>query len=425
MSPVAALVALLTAAPGPLLAATPPATDVPAPAGAAPTAAAPGPPAGATGDPDAPARDEEEERLRAIRAQIEELRTRLVAGEEEAGSLLESLDEMDLTMAVLGREATLLEREMAAAARAEERARLAAEAARVRAAEAETALREWLVRLYKTGPAPGVRLALMTSSPAGVAVAARAAERLAVADARRVDRLREERARSEAGARAHEAALARLATLGAELDRRRADLLAARQGKGAFLQGVRARQERGQEALAALVQVETNLQALIRSLAGDAAGPAPSRGLPRFRGLLNWPVHGPVALGFGNVHHPRFDTQVPHPGLEIACPPGATVHALFDGRVVFSSWFRGYGQMIVIDHGDEYLSIYGQLGERLVEAAREVRRDQPIARSGEEGTFGVTGLYLEVRHQGRAEDPRPWLRKGSAQAAGTGGRDDR
>lgn len=389
---------------GPLPAADPPPADLPV-----------------AGTPDPP----EEERLRAIRAQIEELRRRLVAGEEEAGSLLESLDEMDLTMAVLAREATLLEREMATAARAEERARHAAEAARQRAAEAEADLRAWLVRLYKSGPAPGVRLALLASSPRSVAVAARAAERLALSEGRRVERLRDERAKSEAGARAHEAALARLASIGAELDRRRSDLLAARQGKGALLDGIRARQERGQEALSALVQIEADLQGLLRTLGGGAAGAVPPRGLPRFRGLLNWPARGPVALGFGNVRHPRFDTQVPHPGLEIACPPGETVHALFDGRVVFSAWFRGYGEMIVIDHGDEYLSIYGQLGERLVEAGQEVRRDQPIAASGVEGTFGVTGLYLEIRHQGRAEDPRPWLRKGSAQAAGTGGRDDR
>jgi len=423
-----ALLILVSGMRGPLLAGAPPAAEAPAADGTTPTTAGPGQPAGASDDTaaaDTPERQKEEERLRAIRAQIEALRARLVAGEEEAGSLLESLDEMDLTMAVLAREATLLEREMTTAIRAEERARLAAAAARQRAVAAEAELRAWLVRLYRTGPAPGVRLALLASSPASVAVAARAAERLALFEGRRVDRLRDERAKSETGARAHQAALARLATIGAELDRRRADLLVTRQGKGALLDGIRARQERGQEALAALVQIETNLRALLRSLAGGGVGAAPSHGLPRFRGLLNWPVQGPVALGFGNVRHPRFDTQVPHPGLEIACPPGATVGALFDGRVVFSSWFRGYGEMIVIDHGDEYLSIYGQLGERLVEAGQEVRRDQPIARSGEEGTFGVTGLYLEVRHQGRAEDPRPWLRKGSAQAAGTGGRDDR
>jgi murein DD-endopeptidase MepM/ murein hydrolase activator NlpD len=331
---------------------------------------------------------------------------------------VETLDEMDLTMAVLAREATLLEHEKAVATRAEERARLAAEAARALAADAETVLRAWLVRLYKTGPAPAARLALLASTPGEVAVAARAAERLAVAEARQVDRLRAERAASEAAAGAHEAALARLAALGAELDQRRAALASARQGKGALLDGLRARQDRGREALAALVQVEADLQALLRSLSGASGSAGPGRGLARFRGLLNWPAEGPVALGFGNVRHPRFDTQVPHPGLEIACPPGQTVRTLFDGKVIFSSWFRGYGEMIVIDHGDESLSISGQLGERLVEVGQEVRRDQPIARSGGEGTFGVTGLYLEIRHQGRAEDPRPWLRKGGAQAAG-------
>jgi septal ring factor EnvC (AmiA/AmiB activator) len=111
------------------------------------------------------------------------------------------------------------------------------------------------------------------------------------------------------------------------------------------------------------------------------------------------------------VRHPRFGTQVPHPGLEIAAKPGQEVRALFDGKVAFSSWFRGYSQMIVIDHGDEYLSIYGQLGDRLVEAGQEVRRDDPIARTGEEGPFGSSGLYLEVRHRGKAEDPLPWLRR--------------
>jgi murein hydrolase activator len=395
----------------------------PGPASPPPDAAAPSADP-ATPSPD-PAAREEEERLRTIRAQIDELRAKLVAGEEEAGSLLESLDEMDLTMAVLAREATLLEHEMAAAKRAEERARVAAEAARTRASEAEAALRAWLVRLYKSGPAPVARLALMASTPGEVAVAARAAERLAVVEAGRVDSLRQERAASETAVRTHEAALSRLTALGDELGQRRADLAAARQGKGALLDGLRTRQERGREALSALVQVETDLQALLKTLPGDAAGATPGHGLARFKGLLDWPVEGPVALGFGNVRHPRFDTQVPHPGLEIACPQGETVQALFDGKVVFSSWFRGYGEMIVIDHGDEYLSIYGQLGERLVEVGQEVRRDQPIARSGGEGTFGVTGLYLEIRHQGRAEDPRPWLRKGGATGAGAGGREHR
>jgi septal ring factor EnvC (AmiA/AmiB activator) len=358
-----------------------------------------------------PAQGAEAERLRAIGRQIEELRARLLDTDREAGDLVDALDELDLTMALLSREAVLLESDIAAATRAEAAARREAEAARVRVTASEADLRAWLVTLYKTGPTPGVRFALLASTPEGLGMAARAAERLAVSQGRRVTRLRSERDRQEAAVRAHQAALDRLTRLGVELQSKREALAASRQSKGTLLDTIRTRQSVGRDALSGLVRVETDLQALLQTLGPEGAAPGVSRGLPRFKGLLNWPTEGPVALGFGNVRHPKFNTEVPHPGIEISCHPGGTVRALYDGKVVYSDWFRGYGQMIVIDHGDEYLSIYGQLGDRLVEAGSEVDRDAPIAHTGGEGTFGVTGLYFELRHKGQAEDPRPWLRR--------------
>jgi septal ring factor EnvC (AmiA/AmiB activator) len=283
------------------------------------------------------------------------------------------------------------------------------EAARRRQSEAEQALRRWLVEIDRAGSTSQLRLLLASSNTSALAAAQRASEALALAEASRVQNLRVQQASLETALQSLEANGAKLASLQDQMQTRQQELRAARGGKQDLLRGIRAREEVGQQALASLVQVEKDLVKLLESLPG--AGAIPSYGLPRFHGLLNWPVTGPVAIPFGNVRHPKFSTQVPHPGLEIACPDGETVHALFDGRVVFSSWFRGYGQMIVIDHGDEYLSIYGQLGDRLVGAGDEVRRDQAIARSGGEGTFGVTGLYLEIRHHGRPEDPQPWLRK--------------
>jgi septal ring factor EnvC (AmiA/AmiB activator) len=360
-------------------------------------------------DADDRAATAEEERLRQIRSQIEDLRQRLVESESQAGSILDALDEIDLKVAVLGREAIVLRSELDSTRRAEAAARLEADAARERVAAAEQALRRWLVEIDRAGSTSQLRLVLASANPSTLAAAERASEALALAEGARVQDLRGEQARLEAAQQALESSRAKLASLQSELDSRQAELSAARSGKEDLLHGIRAREEVGQQALASLVQMEKDLVALLGSLPGGGA--TPSYGLPRFHGLLNWPVAGPVAIPFGNVRHPKFSTQVPHPGLEIACPDGETVHALFDGKVVFSSWFRGYGQMIVIDHGDEYLSIYGQLGDRLVEAGDEVHRDQVIARSGGEGTFGVTGLYLEIRHHGRAEDPQPWLRK--------------
>ena len=355
------------------------------------------------------AANSEEERLRQIRSQIEELRQRLVESESQAGSLLDALDEIDLKVAVLGREAIVLRAELDSTRRAEAAARLEADAAHARVAAAEQSLRRWIVEIDRAGSTSQLRLLLASSNPSTLAAAERAGEALALAERARVGTLRAEQARLEAAQHALETSRTRLASLQNELEARQSELAATRTGKQELLHGIRAREEVGQQALASLVQVEKDLVALLGSLPGGGA--TPSFGLPRFHGLLNWPVPGPVAIPFGNVRHPKFSTQVPHPGLEIACPDGESVHALFDGKVVFSSWFRGYGQMIVIDHGDEYLSIYGQLGERLVEAGDEVHRDQVIARSGGEGTFGVTGLYLEIRHHGRPEDPQPWLRK--------------
>ena len=355
------------------------------------------------------AANSEEERLRQIRSQIEELRQRLVESESQAGSLLDALDEIDLKVAVLGREAIVLRAELDSTRRAEAAARLEADAAHARIAAAEQSLRRWIVEIDRAGSTSQLRLLLASSNPSTLAAAERAGEALALAERARVGTLRAEQARLEAAQHALETSRTRLASLQNELEARQSELAATRTGKQELLHGIRAREEVGQQALASLVQVEKDLVALLGSLPGGGA--TPSFGLPRFHGLLNWPVPGPVAIPFGNVRHPKFSTQVPHPGLEIACPDGESVHALFDGKVGFSSWFRGYGQMIVIDHGDEYLSIYGQLGERLVEAGDEVHRDQVIARSGGEGTFGVTGLYLEIRHHGRPEDPQPWLRK--------------
>jgi septal ring factor EnvC (AmiA/AmiB activator) len=351
----------------------------------------------------------EEERLRQIRSQIDELRQRLVEGESQAGSILDALDEIDLKVAVLGRESIVLRAELESTRRAEAAARLEADAARARVAGAEQALRRWLVEIDRAGSTSQLRLLLASSNSSTLAAAERASEALALAEGARVRNLRDEQARLDTAQQALESSRAKLASLQDELQARQAELSSARSGKEDLLHGIRAKEEIGQQALASLVQMEKDLVALLGSLPGGGA--TPSYGLPRFHGLLNWPVQGPVAIPFGNVRHPRFSTQVPHPGLEIACPDGETVRALFDGKVVFSSWFRGYGQMIVIDHGDEYLSIYGQLGDRLVEAGDEIHRDQVIARSGGEGTFGVTGLYLEIRHHGRPEDPQPWLRK--------------
>jgi septal ring factor EnvC (AmiA/AmiB activator) len=349
------------------------------------------------------------ERLQALQDQIETLRKRLVEAEEKAGTIVDDLDEVALRQALLAREAELLEHDVAAARQAVAEARREAEGAQRRVALAEDELRGWLLELYKTGPAPDLDLVLSAGSASELADAARAAETSALLESRRVALLRSEQEKLLAAQDETQQRESRLKALAQELDKRSADLRDLESQKHSILDGIRAREGAEEEVLAGLVRMERDLKALLEKVVEPGA--VPSHGLPRFKGLLGWPVEGKVAIPFGNVRHPKFHTEVPHPGLEIACPPGSEVRALFDGRVVFSDWLRGYGEMIVIDHGDAYLSVYGQLGERLARTGQEVGRNEAIARSGQEGTFGITGLYLEIRHLGQPQDPVPWLKK--------------
>jgi septal ring factor EnvC (AmiA/AmiB activator) len=371
---------------------------------------------GAAGKSEAPADPAETQRLKNLQDKIEALRARLVAAEAQAGTLLDDLDEMGLRQALLTRESELLHREIDAAGEALIRARREAAASQERVTRAERDLREWIVEMYKTGAPPTLGLLLLAGSPSELATAERSAEALAATESRRVETLREERVRLEAAVAERQKQEERLMALQGELDRKREDLAAARTSKGKMLQDIRTRQESEEQALQGMVQMERDLTALLGRVGDETS---PSRGLENFRGLLGWPVPGPVAIPFGNVRHPKFHTQVPHQGLEIACDPGTEVRALFEGKVVFSDWLRGYGEMIVIDHGGEYLSVYGQLGERLAGAGQEVRRDEVIARSGPEGPWGMTGLYLEIRRHGEPLDPLPWLRQSGRRSAVT------
>jgi septal ring factor EnvC (AmiA/AmiB activator) len=131
--------------------------------------------------------------------------------------------------------------------------------------------------------------------------------------------------------------------------------------------------------------------------------------LGAFRGSLPWPVEGRVRAGFGRRKHPRFDTYTLHNGYDIEAPQETPVRAVHEGRVVFADRFRGYGLLVVVDHGGKHHSLYAQLAEVRVAVGDAVATGDALGASGggEEGP----GVYFEMRFQGRAEDPADWLRR--------------
>jgi len=131
---------------------------------------------------------------------------------------------------------------------------------------------------------------------------------------------------------------------------------------------------------------------------------SPSGGFARLKGSLRLPVRGSVANRFGA---PRQEGST-WKGLFIRSAEGSEVKAIAGGNVVFADWMRGFGNLLIVDHGDGYLSIYGNNEALLKNVGDRVRGGDTVASVGNSGGNPESGLYFEIRHQGQAVDPLKW-----------------
>jgi murein hydrolase activator len=129
------------------------------------------------------------------------------------------------------------------------------------------------------------------------------------------------------------------------------------------------------------------------------------------RGKLPWPAVGPLGAGFGQQVELVHGTLTPHNGVDIRAKAGTPVQAIAPGRVVFADWMRGYGQLVIVDHGDGYHSLVAHLGAMTVQNGDGVTTGAPLGTVGDTGSLRGTQLYFEIRKHGVPEDPMIWLRR--------------
>jgi murein hydrolase activator len=126
------------------------------------------------------------------------------------------------------------------------------------------------------------------------------------------------------------------------------------------------------------------------------------------KGKLKLPARGELINRYGG---PRDEAGVTWKGLFIRAASGQPVNAVADGRVIHADWFRGYGNLLVVDHGSGYMSVYGYTESLLKQAGDSVRAGDRIALTGDSGGVGDSGVYFELRHQGKTLDPMQWIKK--------------
>jgi septal ring factor EnvC (AmiA/AmiB activator) len=129
----------------------------------------------------------------------------------------------------------------------------------------------------------------------------------------------------------------------------------------------------------------------------------------RLKGKLPWPAVGSLASTFGRQEHPRFHTVTFNHGIEIAASEGKDIVAVAEGAAIYADWFKGYGRLIIPDHGGGYFTLYAHASEILVRPGESVSRGQVIGKVGDTGSLEGPQLYFELRHKGKPQDPLAWL----------------
>jgi len=170
-------------------------------------------------------------------------------------------------------------------------------------------------------------------------------------------------------------------------------------------------------AIDALTQSANQLDEEIKSLTAKTS-PAPQDAdasqfpFSDFKGLLNMPVRGKITNLFGQYKNPKYNVINFRSGIDIEADRGEPIRCVFRGKVIYSSWFKGYGNMIIIDHGKNYYTVYAHLEEVFKPKGSAVEAGDIIATVGDTGSMTGTKLYFEVRHHGKPLDPLKWLKTG-------------
>ena len=139
--------------------------------------------------------------------------------------------------------------------------------------------------------------------------------------------------------------------------------------------------------------------------AADAAGNV-AASMARFKGLLKIPAAGELNARFGV---PRNGNGPPWKGWFIRAPAGTAVRAVASGKVVFADWLRGFGNLVIVDHGDGFMSLYGNNDALLQQVGTAIEAGQAVAQAGTSGGAAESGVYFELRQDGVAFDPKDWF----------------
>lgn len=203
-----------------------------------------------------------------------------------------------------------------------------------------------------------------------------------------------------------------IAVVAAEARAAERALQRARGEKAALLARLERSAEEQRTNVAVLEDKTARLAALLELLeTRGRALPPGAASIRRYKGALDWPAQGKVVVPFGRIANPRFPrTFLRSSGWTIDVPTGTPAKAVFAGDAVYAQWLKGYGNLVVLDHGDGVFTLYGHLMTGTVPRGTRVALGEVVGRVADPPEEEVAGLFFEIRESRTSVDPRGWLR---------------
>jgi septal ring factor EnvC (AmiA/AmiB activator) len=192
-----------------------------------------------------------------------------------------------------------------------------------------------------------------------------------------------------------------------EQKRRQTALLNAQSERQANLKNLQAQLNSTKSSINYLKENQQTLVTTIKELEKEKTQKIELLGLNKSKGKLDWPSKGKLEHTFGQRKHGGIDWK----GVLIGAKEGTNINSVQNGQVVFADWLKGYGWVIVVDHGEGFMSLYGHAQTLLRDVGDMVREGETLALVGQSGGQASSGLYFEIRHKGRAVNPVKWCKR--------------
>ncbi len=344
-----------------------------------------------------------------IQRQLKKSKRELQQHRSEEKTILGRLDTISRQQAALAEEVHTTKQALQAAQERAEALQAAHDRVSYRLERQRQRLRQRLRRLYKLGRLPYAKLLVSAKDVAEFARKVQYIQHLAAHDRQQLEQYHMSRAQLAEAQSELAAAVQQTQDVRASLGKKRKALAHQRQRQIALLRQVREEKNLTEQAVGEFAQSADALAQLIVRQQEQA-----KRSKPRqvaVKGQLFWPLDGAVLSSFGRVRHPTFDVVTVQQGMYIGAPFGRDVRAAADGTVVYADWFKGLGRLLLVDHGNHIVTLYGHTSAILVRVGDMVRGQQVVAKVGDSSPVGEPALYFAVRHKTAPQDPLQWLRQ--------------